>query len=284
MKKKIEQLQRKKGYRILLIFISLLLSATLYNLFLLPLKLVTGGINGIATITKYLYNINPSIMILLLSVSFIIIGYMYLGRERTTGTLIACFFYPLLLELTSNIGDIIKIDTSDTLLLVLFASVLSGISNGLMYKSGYSNGGFPIVSQILYEKFKISIAKTNLVINIIIVLIGALFFGWTNALYAMIFLYINSIVMDRVLLGISKNKAFYIITSKEDEIKQYIIKTLDHTVTSFNVKGGFLSNKRRVLLAVVPTREYYKLTEGIKRIDSEAFFVVTDAYQVEGAK
>ena len=90
--------------------------------------------------------------------------------------------------------------------------------------------------------------------------------------------------MDKVLLGISKNKAFYIITTKEDEIKKYIIEILNHTVTTFNVKGGFLSNKRRVLLAVVPTREYYKLTEGIKKIDNEAFFVVTDAYQVEGAK
>ena len=153
-----------------------------------------------------------------------------------------------------------------------------------MYKSGYSNGGFPIISQILYEKHKISIAKTNLVINTSIVLLGAVFFGWTNALYAMVFLYINSIVMDKVLLGISKNKAFYIITTKEDEIKKYIIEILNHTVTTFNVKGGFLSNKRRVLLAVVPTREYYKLTEGIKKIDNEAFFVVTDAYQVEGAK
>ena len=276
--------QTKKGYRLFLILISLLLSALLYNLFLLPLKLVTGGTNGLATITHYLYNINPSHMVMLVSLSLIIIGYMYLGKEKTTGTLIACFLYPVFLELTSNIGNYIKIDTSYTLLLVLFSGVLSGIANGLMYKSGYSNGGFPIISQILYEKYKISIAKTNLVINIIIVLLGAVFFGWTNALYAMVFLYINSIIMDKVLLGISKNKAFYIITTKENEIKQYIIEVLNHTVTTFNVKGGFLSNKRRVLLAVVPTREYYKLTEGIKKIDSEAFFVVTDAYQVEGAK
>ncbi len=276
--------QTKKGYRLFLILISLLLNALLYNLFLLPLKLVTGGTNGLATITHYLYNINPSHMVMLVSLSLIIIGYMYLGKEKTAGTLIACFLYPVFLELTSNIGNYIKIDTSDTLLLVLFSGVLSGIANGLMYKSGYSNGGFPIISQILYEKYKISIAKTNLVINIIIVLLGAVFFGWTNALYAMIFLYINSIIMDKVLLGISKNKAFYIITTKENEIKQYIIEVLNHTVTTFNVKGGFLSNKRRVLLAVVPTREYYKLTEGIKKIDSEAFFVVTDAYQVEGAK
>ena len=147
--------QTKKGYRLFLILISLLLNALLYNLFLLPLKLVTGGTNGLATITHYLYNINPSHMVMLVSLSLIIIGYMYLGKEKTAGTLIACFLYPVFLELTSNIGNYIKIDTSDTLLLVLFSGVLSGIANGLMYKSGYSNGGFPIISQILYEKYKI---------------------------------------------------------------------------------------------------------------------------------
>ena len=90
--------------------------------------------------------------------------------------------------------------------------------------------------------------------------------------------------MDKVLLGISNNKAFYIITTKEKEIKEYIMNDLKHSITTFDVKGGFLDNKRRVLLTVIPSREYYKLTEGIKEIDEEAFFVVTDSYQVEGAK
>ena len=65
--------------------------------------------------------------------------------------------------------------------MVLLAGILSGVANGLMYKSGYSNGGFPIVSQILYEKHNISISKSSLVINVTIVLIGAYFFGITNA-------------------------------------------------------------------------------------------------------
>ena len=153
-----------------------------------------------------------------------------------------------------------------------------------MYRSGYGNGGFPIISQILFEKFKIGIATSSLVINTTIVLIGSMFFGTTKALYAIIFLYINSIVMDRVLLGISRNKAFYIITEKEMEIKEYIIEKLNHTVTTFDVKGGYLQDKRRVMLTVIPSREYYRLTEGIKKIDKNAFFVVTDSYQVEGAK
>ena len=284
MEKVISFLKNKKQMkRILLMSISLVLSAILYNLFLLPLKIVTGGTNGIATITKYVYGINPAVMLFVLSLSCVIISFMYLGPKRTAGSLLATIAYPILVEVTTPLTTVISSET-DVLLLVVFAGVLSGISNGLMYKTGYSNGGFPIISQVLFEKLKISVATSSLVINVAIVLLGSFFFGTTNALYAIIFLYINNIVLDKVLLGISNNKAFYIITDKEDEIKEYVINNLGHDVTVFDVKGGFFEQKRKVLMTVIPTREYYKVTEGIKEIDPKVFFTATDSYQVEGAK
>lgn len=275
---------RTRVYRIILITISLIISAFVYNLFLLPLSIVAGGTSSIATITYYLYDINPAIMIFIISGICSVLGFMYLGAERTTGTILASISYPIIIEITSKLVGQIQIDTNDTLLIVLFAGVLGGIANGLMYKSGYSSGGLPTISQILYEKFRFSIAKTSFLINFVIIMIGAYFFGLTNALYAVIFLYIYSIITDRVLLGTSNNKAFYIITDKEKEVKEYIIENLKHTVTTFDVKGGLLENKRKVILTVVPSREYYRLTEGIKKIDKDAFFTVTDSYQVEGAK
>ena len=284
MNKKNYKLKEKKQIsRIIIMFISLLLNAVLYNLFLLPLNLVTGGTPGISTITHYLYGINPAIMLFLLSLACVIISFLYLGVERTTGTLFALFVYPLLVQLTSPLNSIISTE-ADILLLVIFAGVISGIANGLMYKTGYSNGGFPIISQILFEEKKISISKSSLVINITIVLIGSIFFGTTNALYAIIFLYINNLVLDKVLLGISNNKAFYIITSKEGEIRDYILYDLGHDITIFDVKGGFNEQKRKVLMTVIPTREYYKVTEGIKEIDSKVFYTVTDSYEVVGGK
>ena len=276
--------KKKKLYRILLMGASLLVTAILYNVFLLPLSLVTGGTNGFATITHYLYGINPAIMLLLLSIACAILSLMYLGPKRTAGTLVASVVYPLLVQLTSPLTALISQSNTDMLLMVLFAGVLSGIANGLMYKTGYSNGGFPVISQILFEEKQIPVGKSSLAINITIVIVGAYFFGITNALYAIIFLYINSIVLDKVLLGISNNKAFYIITEEEKKVKEYIIKTLNHNVTTFEVKGGFLDKNRKVILTVIPSREYYRVTEGIKEIDKDAFFVVTDSYTVEGAK
>ena len=123
-----------------------------------------------------------------------------------------------------------------------------------------------------------------MVINFIVVLLGGVYFGFNMMLYAFIIIYISGAVIDKVILGISKNKAFYITTSKEEKVKDYLINTLHHTVTIFDVKGGFLEKKRHILLAVVPTRDYFKLKEGIKEIDPKAFFVVTDAYEVKGGK
>jgi len=103
-------------------------------------------------------------------------------------------------------------------------------------------------------------------------------------MYALIVLYLISIITDKVLLGISDSKAFYIITEKEEEVKQFVLSNLSHGVTIFKAKGAYDNKDRRVLFCVIPTREYFKLKEGISMIDAQAFFVVTDAYEVYGGE
>lgn len=275
---------KKELKRILMLIFSLFFSAIVYNLFLLPVNLVTGGAGGIATITNYVYDIDPALMILVISLTCALLSFMYLGPKVTAVTLLASLLYPFFVELTEPLVDIIQIDYSDMFIITIFAGVLNGIANGIMYKTGYNNGGLPVISQILEKYHKIPIATTSAIMNTTVVLIGGLFFGWTNVMYAIILIYLNTIIINKVLLGISNNKAFYIITSEEDKIREYIIKTLGHSVTVFDVKGGFLNKKEKVVLTVVPTREYYRVTEGIKTIDKDAFFVVTDSYEVVGGK
>ena len=270
--------------RTIMIIVSLFISSLAYNLFLLPTNLVAGGANGISIIIKHVYKIDPSITIFIVLVICNILSFIFLGKEITIGTLFATILYPIFVEITSIFTNKITIDTTDLFLVVIFTGILTGLASGLMYKTGYSNGGLPVISQILYKYYKIPIAKSNLVLNSIVVIIGGIYFGWTMVMYAIILLYINSIIIDKVLLGISNNKAFYIITKEDKKVKDYIINVMHHSVTTFDVKGAFLEKKRRVLLTVIPSREYYRVTEGIKLIDKEVFFLATDAYQVEGGK
>ena len=276
--------EKNKLYRMFLLFLSLLISAIIYNMFLLPLNIVTGGTSGIAQLTKYVFNIDPAFMVLILSILCLVVSIIFLDFDKTASTLVTTFLYPALVKITEPLINIIPVESNDIFIVVIITGVILGISNGLMYKSGYSNGGLTVITQTLFKYFNISVSKSGFALNIAIVLAGGLFFGATSTMYAIISLYIRSIITDKVLLGTSNNKAFYIITSEESKVEKFVIDELGHNATIFDVKGAFLEKKRRVILTVIPTREYFKVTEGIKLIDEKAFFVVTDSYQVAGGK
>lgn len=283
-KKIIDNADRSNISRYLIMIISLLLSALLYNLLLQPTKIVMGGVNGLAVINNYVNKINPSLTIFVISAIMLLLSYFFLGKNRTKGTLIATFAYPALVQLTSYLTKSIYIDMSDLLVISIFIGVISGIANGMLYKTGFSNGGLPIISQILYEYYHIPIGKSNFIINLIIIILGSTIFGTTMIMYAVIIIFINSMIVDKVILGTAKNKALYILTSKEKIIKDFLIKDMKHTATLFNVKGGFLDKKRELILTIIPTREYFKVTESIKLLDPQVFYLVNDAYEVKGGK
>ena len=273
-----------KYARVALLFVSLLFSAIVYNLFLLPTALVMGGAGGIAIITNYVYEIEPSLMVLIISIACAILSMMYLDKKVTLITIVASIAYPLFIKLTSPLIGIIYFADNEMLIFTLIGGIFYGLANGLMYKTGYTNGGLPVISQILEKYFDIPIHKSSAFMNTTIVIISGFFFGWDNVMYALILIYINTIMINKVLLGVSKNKAFYIITDEDDKVRDFIVNTMEHNATIFDVKTGFANKKDNVVLTVIPSSEYYKITSGIKAIDKDAFFVVNDAYEVRGAK
>jgi len=280
VKEVFEKIEQKHIFRrIFILCISLFVSAIIFNFFLSPTKLVTGGSNGIAIIIEYLFNIEASTVILVISTSLLVVSFFTLGFEQTSGAIISTFVYPFFVKLTSDLPNMLPVDTTDMLLISIFIGVIYGITNGLVYKNGFNNGGTSIISQVLYKYKRISISTSGFIMNIIIVLLGGFLFGWTMVMYATIILYINSIVTDKVLIGISKNKNVFIITTKEKEIKNYVMNELKQGITEFDVKGGFNFKKKQVLMTTIPSRNYFRLKEGVKLIDNDVFVIVTDSYE-----
>lgn len=285
IKEVVEKIYTKNLIRRIIIFIfALFLSSVVFNLFERPANIVTGGSTGISILTEHLFGIKPSDMILWISIASVILSFVFLGMEHTIGSIIATFVFPYFVDLTSNISSYIHVDMSDMLLISVFIGVLSGIVNGLIYKTGLNSGGTSVIFHILYKYYKISRTTVSLLFNGILVLLGGFYFGWTNVLYAIIILYIYSIVADKVLLGISKNKNVYIITNNEKDIKDYVLNDLKTGLTEIDVKGGLTFKKRKVYMTNVTNNQYFMLKEGVKHIDKKAFLIVTDSYHVSGGK
>ena len=261
-----------------------LLIAVSYNLFLAPNNIVAGGVGGLAIIVNNLTGINNSIFIFIVDILLLILSYFLLGKEKTKATILGSILFPLFVSLTSNIGTIIDIDTNQLLLISVFGGVVYGFGAGMIYKAGFTTGGTDIINQIISKYAKTSMGKSMLYCDGTIVLLTAFVFGPTHFMYSIITLYVISFMSDRVILGVSDSKAFYIVTKEERKIKAYILKYLNHGVTVFNAKGGYAQGNQTVLMCVLPTKDYYRLKEGIHEIDSNAFFVVTDAYEVFGGE
>ena len=255
-----------------------------YNIFIAPNKLVPGGVGGIAIIVNKLFNTDYALIILILNIILLLISLILLGKEKTKATILGSILFPIFVRATEYLNVWLQIDTSNLLLSAITGGILFGFGAGLIFRAGFTTGGTDIINQILSKYLKITLGKSMLLSDGLIVLISGYFFGVNHMLYSIVVLYIISFISDKIILGISDSKMFLIITENPDEVKQYIIKKLGHGVTLFKGKGGYKREKDDVLMAVLPTKDYYLLRDGIKKIDDKAFYIITDTYEVFGGE
>ena len=258
------------------------LVALAFNLFMSPNNLVAGGVSGFSLILKHFFGLNPSTIISIANVFLIILSFLVLGKEKTKATILGSILFPVFVSLTEHLSTYISFKESEMILIAVFGGALQGLGAGLIFRAGYSTGGTDILNMIISKIFKMSLGNSMFFIDGTIIVIGAFVFGFNHLMYSLIILYLISTITDKVVLGISDSKAFYIITSKEKEVKEFVINELKHGVTEFKARGGYNSENQTVIMSVVPTREYYKLKEGIHNIDKDAFFVAMDSYEVKG--
>lgn len=101
--------------------------------------------------------------------------------------------------------------------LFFFGGIIYGFGAGLVFKAGFTTGGTDIINQILSKYLHMSMGNAMLISDGLIVVLGGFFFGATKLMYALIVIYIIGLMTDKVLLGISNSKAFYIITNEDEK-------------------------------------------------------------------
>ena len=280
-----EYIDKKSIYKRLIQFvIGIFLVALGYNIFMVPNNLVPGGVGGLAIIINKLFSINYTNVIIFLNIILLTTSLTILGKDKTRASIFGTILFPIFIRLTENINIWLEIDTSNFLLSAIMGGLVYGFGAGLVFKAGFTTGGTDIINQIISKYAKISLGKSMLISDGIIVLSSGVFFGISNMMYSVLILYLISLMSDKVILGISDSKTFFIITNQDQEVKNYILNKIGHGVKIFKAKGGYKRYNEKVLMTVLPTKDYYRLKEGIKKIDKEAFYIITDTYEVFGGE
>lgn len=261
----------------------LFLVSLAFNVFLLPSEVVYG-VSGVAVMLKKLYGFDPSLVIMIGSILLLFLSLIFLGKEKTANTVIGSLLYPVFVKLTEPLAGMIDLGATEPVVIALFGAVISGFGLGMIFKAGFTTGGTDILNQIVSKYFKMSIGNAMFFTDGIIVGASMFVFGFQKFMYSILSIYLISVMTDKVILGISQSKAFYIITEHETDVKKFIMTYLSHGVTVLEGRGGYTGDRKKVIMCIIPTKEYFVAKEGIKKIDKDAFFLVTDAYEVAGGE
>ena len=273
---------KKRIYRIIGLIVGAFILAINYNLFLLPNNLVIGGTSGLSIIFKNI--IDPTWFINIATILLLFVGYVLLGKEYTRktifGSLLFLAFVSLTKGLCANLMEYIKID--EFIVTVILVGLLYGVSNGIIFKTGYTTGGTDVIIQLLTKYFKIPEGKSTIYTNPFIILLGGISFGIARVIYAFFVLYISSNLIDRIIIGISDSKVFYVYTDEGSKVKDVILETFKTGYTVLPTLGGYSHEKGELIMCVVNSRDYYQFKELVLQIDPDAFMMINDCYDVNG--
>ena len=249
-----------------------------FNAFLFPNQVASGGVSGISTILNGLFGWNAGLVQYAFNIPLFIAGVLILGRNFGVKSLVGTLALPFFVILTENWDAW----TYTPLLGAIFGGIFVGSGIGLVFKGKASTGGTDLLAQIITKYTGLTLGTSILIIDGLIAVSAAIVFDIEKGLYALIGLYVTTKTIDIIQLGFSQSKMVYIITNKQDEIRDEIFKEIDRGVTKIPAFGGYTGSERPVLMVVVYQTEFTKLKQIVQTIDPSAFVVVSDAYEVLG--
>ena len=283
-KVKSDLLQKEAASRSALFVFGCLIAALAYNLFYVPNDLVGGGLGGLAIIANEYTGMSPSEFIVMGNAILIILSIITLGLRDSITSIVGAIVYTAFVYFTKDVAGLINFSFDNDLLYVLAAGVVGGFGEGLVYKSGFNIGSISVLATIIGHYRKQPMGYLLRIISIIIIIIGGFTFGYSSLMYSIIIVVLSTYLIDKILIGISDSKTFFIQTDKKDEVTDFIIKIIESGVTELDSHGAYSHKRKKMLMCVVPSERYTLLRSAIKEIDPEAFIVVSDCYEVLGGK
>ena len=275
-----------KGFykKILLVVFGTFLMAFNYNLMLVPNHFVVGGTSGLSLVFESLFGWDPRLFLYISAFILLILSFLFLGFKESLISALGSLLYPFFVTISYPLASMASeyISTDYVMIAILVSGLVHGIAYGIVYKVGFDTGGSDILVKIVNKYAKISRGNATLVVQAIVLVLGAFVFGFNQFVYSFIVLVIYTTVMDKIIIGISDSKLFFVHTKEVEKIKKYVLEDLHAGVTILDTEGGYSHEKGQVLLCVVPNKDYYLFKEMILEIDKNAFFIINDCYEVTG--
>lgn len=281
---KLRKKRRAKAYayikKYIALFIGSIITAVGLEIFLVPNKIVDGGVVGISIMAAAVTEYPIGIFLILLNLPFLYLGYKQIGRTfalSTTFSIVSLSYW------TTQFIPVEEI-TNDLFLAAIFGGIVTGLGVGIIIRNGGSLDGTEIVAIILDKRSGFSVGEIVMFMNLFILSAAGLLFGWNQAMYSLVAYFIIAKVIDVVIKGLDESNGVMIVTSVPDEIMEALMARLGRGVTILHGEGGYTGDPKKVLYCVVTRLEVDKLKAIVLEKDETAFVTINQVHDIVGGR
>ena len=251
------------------------------SLFVGPAGIIMGGSTGIALTLRHYFALNTAVGVLIFNILFLLLGTVAIGKSIFFASAASSLLYPLVLGVVEKL-PLDHYLVSDPLLATIAGGALLGISAGMILRVGASTGGSDNLALALHKWTHLPTASLLTMIDVLILLLQALFSGFEQILYGIIFTLISNAIVNKMLLLGQPQLQLFVVSEKIAEIRHMILYDLNMGATMIQIETGISSHRDEGLLSVIHPRSLHLVTESIQKIDPNAFLTIIEAKEVRG--
>lgn len=248
---------------------------------IVPGKILSGGISGIAIALYPIIKVPIEYMIYFLQISLFILGALIFGRKFVAKTLYSTIIYTVFLAVITENKWVIQIQ--NPIIATIYGGLGIGIGVGLAFREGASTGGVDILALIGAKYTSLPLSTWVLVIDSLTVILGITTYGLEQALIGIISVYTSTVAIDKILmLGTNESISLLIISDLYEEVIKEIHTTFDRGCTILNAVGAYSRQDKPVVMVVLDKKEYPLIQKKLKEIDPNSFTIVQETKEVHG--
>lgn len=271
---------KEKLKRFIFITIGAILMAIALELFLVPNKLLDGGIVGISIMMSHFLKLPIGLFIFILNIPFFYLGYKQIGKTFALSTLYGIG----ILSIGTALLHPVPAFADEKFLVTIFGGVILGLGVGIVIRYGGSLDGTEILAILINNKTPFSVGEIVMVINFFIYTAAGFVFTWESAMYSVIAYFIAAKTIDIVQQGLDESKSVWIISDQYEEIGDAINDRLGRGVTYLKGEGAYTGDDKKVIFCVITRLEEFKLKDIVNHYDDSAFVAIGNVSEVKGGR
>ena len=271
----------KKIKEYLLTTIGIALTAIALEYFFFPSDIAAGGVSGIGLVINKLIGLDTSIVVLVLNILLFILAFLVIGKSFGSKSIYATIMLSVFMWIIEKFFTP-GVLTENMFLASFFGSIILGMGAAIVFHQGASTGGTSIIAAIISKFTPIGIGISVLLTDSFVCILAISIFGVDKGLFGFFSVILIGLVIDKFIDGFNRCKQVFIITSKEKDIVNHIIKNIDRGCTVLNGNGGYTGSDVKIIYTVLSSNEFIALKKDVKEIDPEAFVTVNESTEVLG--